>query len=99
MIVGKMQDGIAVLSTQVDKKSQPQPDDVIYDGGEFYRIIGGHHVQRVLLDNSQIQPPPMGDLLQSILDLVGGIFPGYQPITLSPKNPASMPTIVDLGGS
>lgn len=93
MIVGKMQDGMAVLNTRVDKKSQPQPDDVIFDEGKFYRIIGGHHVQRVLLQEHDIVPPPLGDLLQSVMDMVGEIFPGYQP------SPASVPTIVDLGGS
>lgn len=100
MIVGKMQDGIAVLSTRPDKVSQPQPDDVIFDGGQYYRIIGGHHVQRVLLNADQIQPIPTGDLLLSIVNvMLGKILPGTEPITLSPTNQASMPTIVDLGGS
>lgn len=102
MIVGKMIDGQAVLTTVVDKKSEPQPDDVIYRGGEFYRVIGGRHVQTVLLQQDEIVPPPLGDLLQSMVDMVGGIFPHYQPepITLQykhvPVNQMSLPTWAEI---
>lgn len=72
-IVGEMKDGKAIIFPEtIDRKLAE--NDVILVDGEYYRIIGGHQLQMVALNESDLIF--IGDCWQDYQNTVDGFLMG-----------------------